>query len=70
MKSAWLVGGLIAVICIALAVYYALSGIYHPLTFSGNPYASHYKHAIVFIGLAVVALIGARFAANSGKSVR
>ncbi|HZC05246.1 MAG TPA: hypothetical protein VE338_06365 [Ktedonobacterales bacterium] len=70
MKSAWLVGGVLAVICVALAVYYALSGIYHPLTFSGDPYASHYKHAIVFLGLAVVALIGARFAANSGRTAR
>lgn len=65
MKSAWLVGGVIAVICLALAVFYALSGIYHPLVFSGSPYAHHYKHAIVFVGLAVIALVGARFAANS-----
>jgi hypothetical protein len=65
MKSAWLVGGLIAVVCVALAVYYALPGVYHPFTFSGTPYSHHYTHAIVFIGLAVVALIGARFAANS-----
>lgn len=64
-KSAWLVGGLIALVCIALAVYYAIPGIYHPLTFSGDPTASHIKHTIVFIGLAIVALIGARFAANS-----
>lgn len=70
MKSAWLVGGLIAVICVALAAYYALSGIYHPLTFSGSPYAAHYKHTILFIGLAVVALLGARFAANSGSTAR
>ena len=70
MKSAWLVGGVIAVICIALAIYYSLSGIYHPLTFSGSPYAHHYKHAILFIGLAVVALLGARFAANSGPTAR
>ncbi len=65
MKSAWLIGGLIAVVCIALAAYYAVSGVYHPLTFSGDPYAHHYKHAILFVGLAVVALVGARFAANS-----
>lgn len=65
MKSAWLVGGLIAVVFVALAVYYALPGVYHPFTFSGTPYTHHYTHAIVFAGLAVVALIGARFAANS-----
>jgi hypothetical protein len=70
MKSAWLVGGLIAVVCIALAVYYAIPGIYHPLTFSGTPTSSHPTHAIVFAGLAVVALIGARFAANSRPSTR
>jgi hypothetical protein len=70
MKSAWLVGGLIAVVCIALAIYYAIPGIYHPLTFSGSTTASHYKHTIVFIGLAIVALIGARFAANSTPKTR
>ncbi len=70
MKSAWLIGGLIAVVCVALAVYYALSGVYHPLTFSGSPYAHHYKHTIVFLGLAVVAIIGARFAANAPTKAR
>ena len=67
MKSAWLIGGLIAVVCLALAVFYAIPGINHPLTFSGDPMAAHYKHAIVFFGLAIVALIGARFAANSRR---
>lgn len=70
MKSAWLVGGLIAVVCVLLAVYYAMPGVYHPLTFSSSPTAAHYKHAILFIGLAVVALVGARFAANSRSDAR
>ncbi len=70
MKSAWVIGGLIAVVCIALAIYYSLSGVYHPLTFSGSPYARHVKHVILFIGLAIVALVGARFAANSNSTSR
>ena len=70
MKLAWPIGGLIAVVCIALAIYYALPGVYHPFTFSGTPYTHHYTHAIVFFGLAIVALIGARFAANSGSNSR
>ncbi len=70
MKSAWLVGGLIAVVCILLAVFYAIPGISHPLTFSGSPTAAHYKHTLLFIGLAVIALVGARFAANSRTGAR
>lgn len=65
MKSAWLVGGLIAIVCIALAIFYAIPGVNHPLTFSSTPTAAHYKHTLLFIGLAIIALVGARFAANS-----
>ena len=64
MKSAWLIGGVLAIICIALAVYYLIPGVYHPFT-SSDPTARHLKHAIVFAGLAIVAIVGARFAANA-----
>ena len=66
MKPAWLVGGALAIVCVALAVYYLIPGIYHPFT-TDHPSASHIKHAIVFIGLAVISIIGARFAANAQK---
>ncbi len=68
MKSAWLVGGILAAVCVALAIYYLIPGIYHPFTFSGTPTGRHVTHAIVFAGLAVIAVLGARFAANSNKS--
>lgn len=67
MKSAWLVGGLVAVVCFALAIFYFIPGPYHPLTFSGTPTGRHITHAIVFAGLGVVVLLAARFAANSKR---
>lgn len=67
MKPAWLIGGALATLCVALAVYYAIPGIYHPFT-TDNPYASHVKHVIVFAALAIVSLVGARFAANAQKA--
>lgn len=70
MKYAWPVGVLIAIVCAALAIYYFIPGVYHPFTFSGTPNGRHITHAIVFAGLAAVALIGARFAANSRPNVR
>jgi hypothetical protein len=51
----------IAVIALALAIYYIVPGVYHPLTFSGTPTDSHKTHAIVFfilfILLVIVALV-------------
>lgn len=67
MKPAWLIGGALAVVCVAIGIFYLVPGIYHPLT-SSDPYGSHLKHAIVFIGLAVVSVLGARFAANSSRA--
>lgn len=67
MKPAWLIGGALAVVCVAIGIYYLIPGIYHPFT-SSDPNGSHLKHAIVFIGLAVVSILGARFAANSNRA--
>lgn len=64
MKNAYLVGGLIAAVCVLLAVYYLIPGINHVLVFK-NPLDRHVKHALAFLVLAVVALVGARFAANA-----
>jgi hypothetical protein len=55
----------VAVICLAAAVFYAIPGIYHPLVFSGDPTAHHYKHTAVFVALAVLCGLGARFARSS-----
>lgn len=70
MKNPWVVGGVIAAVCIALAIFYAIPGITHPLTFSGKPTDPAIKHVILFAVLAIVALVGARFAANSRPGAR
>jgi hypothetical protein len=61
MKSPALFFGAIAVAIIAalLGVYYLVPGVYHVLTFSGLPTSAHYKHAALFLVIAVIAVIGA-----------
>lgn len=54
-----------AVICLVVGIYYIIPGIYHPFVFSGDPNAAHLKHAAVFVALAIVAGLGARFARSS-----
>ncbi len=50
---------LVAVVALALAVYYIIPGIYHPLT-TTPPLASHPTHAVAFFILAVICVIAAR----------
>lgn len=50
----------LAVICAALAIYYLIPGIYHPLTFS-PPYQSHKTHALALGVVAILCLIASRF---------
>ncbi len=54
---------LLAIACAGIGVYYLIPGIPHILIFSvsGNPYAYHLKHALVFFGLAVLALLAVRY---------
>jgi hypothetical protein len=68
MKQAYLIGGVVAVVCVLIAVYYLIPGINHILA-SGDPTSRHLKHAVAFLALAVVALVGARFAANAESRV-
>jgi Ca2+/Na+ antiporter len=65
-STAYLIGGIIALVCIALGIYYLIPGINHVL--ADPPQTQHIKHTLVFFALAIVALIGARFAANSKAS--
>ena len=65
-SMAYLIGAIIFVVCVALGVYYLIPGIYHVL--ADPPQEQHVKHAIVFFALGIVALIGARFAANTKSS--
>jgi hypothetical protein len=51
----------IAIVCLALAVYYFIPGPYHPFTFSGTPTGRHTTHAVVFLALAVLSAIASRF---------
>ncbi|HEY4033587.1 MAG TPA: hypothetical protein VGL94_06435 [Ktedonobacteraceae bacterium] len=48
----------VAIICIALAVFYATPGINHPLA-SAPATASHWKHVALFAALTVLCIIGA-----------
>jgi hypothetical protein len=56
----------LAIIFLALMVFYLIPGISHPLVFS-NPMHSQVKHGILFAGLALLSLIWARFAMNPGR---
>jgi len=52
---------IVAIIALALSVFYFIPGPYHPLTFSGTPTDRHITHAVVFfilfLLLVVVALV-------------
>lgn len=54
---------LVAIACAGIGVYYLVPGIDHILIFSvsGNPRAYHLKHALLFFGLAVLAMLALRY---------
>ena len=54
---------LVAIACAGIGVYYLIPNIPHILIFSisGNPNTYHLKHALVFFGLAVLALLAVRY---------
>ena len=55
-KKTLYTGGLVAsVVFFLIGVYYLIPGVNHFFV-SDNPTAAHLKHAIVFMGIAVVAL--------------
>ena len=58
-----LVGGVVALVCVAIGIYYLIPS--KTAHFLGKANVSDYKHSIVFFVIAVVAMIGARFVANS-----
>jgi hypothetical protein len=59
----------VAIVCLALAVFYFIPGPYHPFTFSGTPTGRHSTHAVVFLALALLSAIASRFvgAARRGQ---
>ncbi len=57
-KSTMFYGAIvIAVIALALSIYYIIPGVYHPFTFSGVPTDGHKTHAIAFFILFVLLVI-------------
>ena len=48
----------VAVVALALAVYFLIPGIYHPLT-TTPPLASHPTHAVAFFILAAISVVAA-----------
>jgi hypothetical protein len=52
---------LVAVVALAMGIWYLIPGVYHPLVTSGDANAQHIKHAIAFFAVAVLAAIGSRF---------
>ncbi|MHB8618346.1 MAG: hypothetical protein ACYDAG_02040, partial [Chloroflexota bacterium] len=54
-----------ALVFLALMVFYLIPGIHHPLV-SANPTNAHIKHGILFLGLAILSLVWARFRVNAG----
>jgi hypothetical protein len=63
--TAYTVGGIVALVCVGLGVYYLIPIPNGTHILGSAVGAADVKHAIVFFALAVIALIGARFAANS-----
>jgi hypothetical protein len=59
MKNpALFIGALVvAVVALALGIYYLIPGIYHPLTFSSAPTDAHLKHAVAFFALCVLLIV-------------
>ncbi len=53
--------GVIGIVCVIIAVLYAIGGILPTFT-SSSAAGPHYKHAILFAVLAVASFVGANFA--------
>jgi hypothetical protein len=68
MKPAYLIGGLIFVVCAAIGVYYLIPTPGHAHFLASTPGKVDVTHAIAFFVVGIVALIGARFVANSSSS--
>jgi hypothetical protein len=49
----------VAVLAILVCIYYVIPGYNHVLVTSGDPKATHVKHALAFGAVAVIAIIGA-----------
>jgi hypothetical protein len=68
MKPAYLIGGLIFVVCAAIGIYYLIPTPGHAHFLATVPGKVDVTHAVAFFALGIVALIAARFVANSQKA--
>lgn len=60
--------GLIALVCIVMAVYYLIPGYNHFLIpANDSPMHTHLKHVALFIGLAIVDIVFGRIMLNSSS---
>jgi hypothetical protein len=59
---------LVAVVCLAMAIWYLIPGVYHPLVTHGDVNGRHTTHAILFFVVAVLSAIGSRFVRSSQAS--
>lgn len=59
MKNpALFIGSLVvAVVALALGVFYLIPGPYHPLTFSKTPESAHLTHAVAFFVLCLLLIV-------------
>ena len=58
---------ILAVLSVVAGVYYLVPNVYHVLTFH-DAMQPQLKHALAFFAVAVVLIVGARFARNSAPS--
>ncbi len=49
----------LAVIALALSIFYFMPGPYHPFTFSGTPTGGHLTHGVAFLILAAILVVAA-----------
>lgn len=57
-KSLLFAGSLVvAVVALALGVFYLIPGLYHPFTFSKTPTDAHLTHAIAFFVLCLLLVV-------------
>ena len=58
---------ILALLSVVAGVYYLVPNVYHVLTFH-DAMQPQLKHALAFFAVAVVLIVGARFARNSAPS--
>lgn len=66
--TAWLLGAIGFVVCVAIGIYYLIPLPVAHILSSHGPHYSDTKHAIAFFGLGIFCLIAARFVSATSRS--